>query len=56
MGFIVSAFMIAQGGLLKESLFKPVLLGNLGAVVGKYCQCKFNGILQQKIFCLHVEN
>ncbi len=34
MGFIVSAFMVAQGGIMKESLFKPVLLGNLGAVVG----------------------
>lgn len=34
MGFIVSAFMIAQGGLMKENLFKAVLIGNLGAVVG----------------------
>lgn len=34
MGFIVSAFMIAQGGLLKVNLFKPVLIGNLGAVIG----------------------
>lgn len=34
MGFIVSAFMIAQGGLMKISLFKSVLLGNLGAVIG----------------------
>ncbi|WP_278538140.1 CD0519/CD1768 family membrane protein [Fusobacterium varium] len=34
MGFIVSAFMIAQGGLMKENLFKAVLIGNFGAVVG----------------------
>lgn len=34
MGFIVSAFMVAQGGLMKENLFKAVLIGNLGAVVG----------------------
>ncbi len=34
MGFIVSAFMIAQGGLMKENLFKAVLIGNLGAVIG----------------------
>lgn len=34
MGFIVSAFMVAQGGLMKENLFKAVLIGNFGAVVG----------------------
>ena len=34
MGFIVSAFMVAQGGLMKENLFKAVLIGNLGAIVG----------------------
>ena len=34
MGFIVSAFMVAQGGLMKENLYKAVLIGNLGAVVG----------------------
>ncbi|MEJ6466352.1 CD0519/CD1768 family membrane protein [Fusobacterium ulcerans] len=34
MGFIVSAFMVAQGGLMKENLFKAVLIGNLRAVVG----------------------
>lgn len=34
MGFIVSAFMVAQGGLLKVNLFKAVLIGNLGAIVG----------------------
>ena len=34
MGFIVSAFMVAQGGLMKENLFKVVLIGNFGAVVG----------------------
>lgn len=34
MGFIVSAFMVAQGGLMKENLFKSVLIGNLGAVIG----------------------
>ncbi|WP_339009986.1 hypothetical protein LIY46_11880 [Fusobacterium varium] len=34
MGFIVSAFMVAQGGLMKVNLFKAVLIGNLGAIVG----------------------
>lgn len=34
MGFIVSAFMVAQGGLMKENLFKAVLIENFGAVVG----------------------
>lgn len=34
MGFIVSAFMVAQGGLMKANLFKAVLIGNLGAVAG----------------------
>lgn len=34
MGFIVSAFMVAQGGLLKKNLFKAVLIGNLGAIIG----------------------
>jgi hypothetical protein len=34
MGFIVSAYMISQSTLMGENLILPVILGNLGAVVG----------------------
>ncbi|MGL6154708.1 CD0519/CD1768 family membrane protein [Cetobacterium sp. SF1] len=34
MGFIVSAFMIAQSTLLNKSLVIPVIIGNVGAFIG----------------------
>jgi hypothetical protein len=34
MGLIVSTFMIAQSSAMGENLFFPVILGNLGAVIG----------------------
>ncbi len=42
--------MIAQGGLLKESLFKPVLLGNLGAVVGSIVSVNLMVYYSKKYF------
>lgn len=50
MGFIVSAFMVAQGGLMKENLFKAVLIGNLGAVVGSIVSVNLMMYYSKKYF------
>lgn len=34
MGFIVSAFMIAQGGAIEGGTIKSVIIGNIGAIIG----------------------
>lgn len=54
MGFIVSAFMIAQSGALKTNLITPVILGNISAFIGSIVSVNLMIIFSRKI--LKVEN
>lgn len=50
MGFIVSAFMIAQSTLLNESLIVPVIIGNIGAFCGSIVSVNLMVYFTKKIF------
>lgn len=50
MGFIVSAFMIAQSTLLNESLIIPVIIGNIGAFCGSIVSVNLMVYFTKKIF------
>lgn len=54
MGFIVSAFMIAQSGALETNLITPVILGNISAFIGSIVSVNLMIIFSRKI--LKVEN
>lgn len=50
MGFIVSAFMIAQSTLLNKSLVIPVIIGNVGAFIGSIVSVNLMIHFTKKIF------
>nr|WP_307775310.1 hypothetical protein [uncultured Cetobacterium sp.] len=54
MGFIVSAFMVAQSSALGENLVFPVILGNLGAFIGSIVSVNLMINFTKKVF--HTKN
>ncbi|KAF2956433.1 hypothetical protein [Marinitoga sp. 38H-ov] len=50
MGLIVSTFMIAQSSSIGENLLFPVLLGNLGAIIGSIISVRIFSIYTKKYY------
>lgn len=50
MGFIVSAFMIAQGGTIEGGTIKSVIIGNVGAIIGSIVSVNLMIFYSKKYF------